>query len=54
MKNVTFSPCSDLQSKKLIWTMYQDQKYLGFSSATLIAGKYAEKYADDVKVLTFS
>lgn len=54
MKNVTFFPCSDLQSKKLIWTMYQDQKYLGFSSSVLIAGKYAERYANDVKLPTFS
>jgi hypothetical protein len=54
MKNVTFSPCSDLQNKQLIWAMYSKGQYLGFSSATLIAGKYAEKYADDVKVRTFS
>jgi hypothetical protein len=33
--------------------MYQNQKYLGFSSASLIANQYAQKYADDVKSVTF-
>ena len=51
---MTFSPCSDLQTRQLIWAMYQNQKYLGFSSAALIANRYAQKYADDVKQLTFS
>ena len=51
---MTFVACSDLQTQKLIWAMYQNQKYLGFSSASLIANRYAQKYADDVKTVTFS
>jgi hypothetical protein len=53
MKNVTFSPCSDLQNKQLIWAMYSKGQYLGFSSSLLIAGKYTERYANDVKTVTF-
>ena len=54
MKDITFSPCSNIQNKQLIWAMYSKGKYLAMSSAALIAGKHTKKYADDVKTVTFS
>lgn len=50
----SFSPCSDLQTRQVIWAMYSNGQYLGFSSASLIANQYAKKYADDVKVRSFN
>ena len=54
MKDITFSPCSNIQNKQLIWAMYSKGKYLAMSSAALIANRYAQKYAEDVKTVTFS
>ena len=54
MKNITFSPCSNIQNKQLVWAMYSKGQYLAMSSAAIIANRYAEKYADDVKVPSFS
>jgi hypothetical protein len=40
----TYSPCCYLKNRELVWAMYNNGKYLGISSAALIAGYFRDKY----------
>ena len=53
--NRSFRPCSDLQTKELLWAMYKNDQILSYQGEPTLfksyelSGFYRDKYADNVK-----
>jgi hypothetical protein len=51
---MTFSPCCNISTRQFEWAMYHQSQFRGVYSCVQIASHYRQKYADDVKTVTFS
>ena len=56
----SFSPASDLETKKTVWSCFKNHQQMMSSNnepqvhdSVFLAGCFADRYADDVKKVTF-
>lgn len=56
---MTFSPASDLQTQKLVWSCFKNHQQMKHNdepqvfNSVYLAGMFANRHADDVKKVTF-